>query len=588
MPLVKCRVHRTGAAAARPALTALLCLWLFGFPGWCAALDIKIRGLPEDIAERVRNAIQIENGTEDETISRREAQRRVDRGSRQLKRAITAFGYYRAQVNAELTGETGEWQALYRVAPGDPVTYGSVKLDITGPAGAEDALAEYLASEPLATGDPVEHARYEAVKQELLKRTIALGYLDAALSTHRVEVDLESYSADAVIIVDSGPLYRFGEIRLMQDSLDDDYLHGFVGIAPDEQYSDQKLLKLEQDLRNSNYFSEVRVEPRINRADPDGHVPVDVHLTPRERSEYQAGAGFGTDTGVRGSLSWTQHRVNRLGHRFRGALQLSQIGGSIDGRYTIPFRDPRRDRYELFAGYIEDNPDTNDSQLGQIGILRSTALGRTRLDLSFTYQREDFSVAGQSGLTDLFIPGVAVSRVTADDRLFTRKGMRWQAALQGTPGFISDFAFIQPRVSGKLIRSFGDMRVILRGEAAHTFAKLEDLPASLRFFAGGDQSVRGFGYETLGPANEEGEVTGGRQLLVGSAEVDYGVTDKWRVAAFLDAGNAFDDFHEPLRKSVGVGVRRITPIGPVRIDLAHPFSGSSSAVRVHITLGPDL
>jgi len=550
-------------------------------------MQAEVQGVPDDIVEPVRNSIHLADDEEAETIDRREARRRMARGTQQLTKAMTAFGYYGAKVKAELAGEPGNWTAVYRVTPGEPVTYASVTLDVTGPASSEQALAEYIAGKPLSVGEPVEHARYETVKQELLKRTIDLGYLDAALSTHRVEVDLESHSAEAVIVVDSGPLYRFGEIRLMQDSLEQDYLRGFVGIAPGDRYSDQRLLRLEQDLRNSNYFKEVRVEPQPARAGPQARVPVDVRLTPRKSSEYQAGVGYGTDTGIRGSLSWERHRVNRQGHRFRSTAQLSEIGGSIETRYIIPFGDPRRDEYELFASYIEDNPDTSDSRLGRVGVLRSTTFGRTRLDLSFTYQREDFTVAGQSGLTDLFIPGIGLSRVQADNRLFTRSGLRWNASLQGTPGLISDFAFIQPRVSGKLIRSFGDIRVIVRGEAAQTLAKLEDLPASLRFFAGGDQSVRGYAYETLGPENEAGEVTGGRQLLVGSAEVDYGVADKWRVAGFVDAGNAFDDFHEPLRKSVGIGIRRITPIGPIRVDLAHPFSGEDD-FRLHITLGPDL
>lgn len=571
-----------------PAGTALLWLWLLVFPGWCAAMEIEIRGLPDGIEERVRGSINIENGDGDGAVDREEASRRVDRGRRQMKRSMTAFGYYHAEVESELAGEPGNWRAVYRVEPGERVTYETVKVDITGPASSEEALEKYLAGNPLAAGDPVEHARYESVKQELLKRTIGLGYLDASLSTHRVEVDLDTYGADAVVVVDSGPLYRFGEIRLIQERLNDDYLRGFVDIERGDRFSDQEVLRLEQNLRNSNYFSEVRVEPRVDQAGDGGFVPVDVKLTPRKTSEYQAGAGFGTDTGIRGSLAWQNHRVNRRGHRFRSALQLSQIGGSIEGRYVMPFRDPRHDRYELFAGYTEDEPDTSDSELARVGIQRSTAHGRTRIDLSFVYEREDFTVAGQSGLTDLFIPGIGLSRVTADDRLFTRNGLRWSATLRGTPGVISDLAFLQPRVSGKLIHSFGDMRVILRGEAAQTFAKLERLPASLRFFAGGDQSVRGFGYETLGPENDQGEVTGGRQLLVGSAEVDYGISDKWRIAAFTDAGNAFDEFNEPLRKSVGIGVRRITPIGPVRIDLAHPISGGTSSVRLHITLGPDL
>ncbi|MBS1269869.1 MAG: Translocation and assembly module subunit TamA [Gammaproteobacteria bacterium] len=326
----------------------------------------------------------------------------------------------------------------------------------------------------------------------------------------------------------------------------------------------------------------------LEDADADGYVPIDLRLTARKASEYQAGAGFGTDTGLRGSLSWEQHRLNKHGHRLGGTLQLSEIGASAEGRYTIPFGDPRREEYGIFAGYSEDDPDTSDSRLAQFGIVRSTTLGGPRLDLSFTYQREDFTVAGQTGLTDLFIPGAALSWVKADDRLFTRNGLRWNLSVRGTAGAVSDFAFLQPRASGKWIHGFSDARIILRGEAAFTVAKLENLPASIRFFAGGDQSVRGFDYEALGPENEEGKVTGGRHLLVGSAEVDYGITGKWRVAAFLDAGNAFDDFTEPLRKSVGIGIRRITPIGPIRIDLARPISGGGRSVRLHIGLGPDL
>jgi translocation and assembly module TamA len=466
------------------------------------------------------------------------------------------------------------------------VTYGSVTLDITGPAQSEAALSGYLAGQPLAPGQPVVHGRYEAVKQELLKRTIDLGYLDASLSTHRVEVDLDSYSADAVIVVDSGPLFRFGEVRLVQDSLRDDYLSRFVEIAPGQRYSDRRLLRVEQDLRNSNYFEEVRVQPRIEQAD-DGRVPVEIRLTPRKRSEYQAGLGYGTDTGC-------------------ARLALLAAAPRQPARTPLPER-PAAFRDRRVRGGAVHHPLRRPAARA-IRAVRKLYRGRARYQRQRARPRRraahhrpgphparpvfhlpagGFHCRRTVRLTDLFIPGIGLSRVTADDRLFTRQGLRWSTSLQGTPGLVSDFAFIQPRASGKLIHSFGDLRVILRGEAAYTAAKLEDLPASLRFFAGGDHSVRGFGYQTLGPENEEGEVTGGRQLLVGSAEVDYGVAENWRVAAFVDAGNAFDEFKEPLRKSVGIGIRRITPIGPIRLDLAHPFSGGDS-VRLHISLGPDL
>lgn len=575
--------------AARPFITILLLAWCLVFPGRCPAMEIELRGVPSDIAEPVRNSVQVQTAQEQAAPDRHEAERRMDRGRKQLKTAMSAFGFYRARVRATLRGDPEGWKAVYDVTPGQQVTYRSVTLKVTGPARDEKSLGKYVSGKPLAVGAPVVHERYETVKNELLNRTIALGYLNASFAEHRVEVDLDANRADATIIVDSGPLFRFGEIRLNQDVLRDDFVRRFIRIDRGERYSDQKLLRVEQDLQDSDYFSEVRVEPRLNEAGPNGYVPIDVTLSAKKPSEYQLGAGFGTDTGLRGSLSWQNSRINRRGHRLGSSLQLSQIGAEVEGHYTIPFGDPRRERYKVFAGYTRDEPDTNDSRLGQLGVSRLTMLGRTQLELSMTYQREDFTVAGQTGLTDLFVPAVSVSRVVADNRLFTRNGLQWRASVQGAAGIISDFAFVQPHVSGKLIHSLGDLRVILRGEAAMTAAQLENLPASIRFFAGGDRSVRGYGYETLGPRNDQGDVTGGRHLLVGSAEVDYGITGNWRVAAFVDAGNAFDDFQdrEPLRKSVGIGIRRITPIGPIRIDLAHPLSGGNG-VRLHITLGPDL
>ena len=132
-------------------------------------------------------------------------------------------------------------------------------------------------------------------------------------------------------------------------------------------------------------------------------------------------------------------------------------------------------------------------------------------------------------------------------------------------------------------------RVILRGEAGVTIAsEVTVLPASIRFFAGGDQSVRGYDYKELGPVDENGEVIGGRYLLVGSIEYDHRITDDWSVAAFLDAGNAFDDFDEPLEQGAGFGVRWRSPVGPVRLDIANAISKPGNHWRVHFTIGPDL
>ncbi|HAI23845.1 MAG TPA: outer membrane protein assembly factor, partial [Alcanivorax sp.] len=115
-----------------------------------------------------------------------------------------------------------------------------------------------------------------------------------------------------------------------------------------------------------------------------------------------------------------------------------------------------------------------------------------------------------------------------------------------------------------------------------------ELPASIRFFAGGDASVRGFAYESLGPLDNDGEVIGGRHLLVGSLEYDHPISEQWSLAVFTDAGNAFNNFDDyEIRHSAGFGVRWRSPLGPIRVDFARGIE-EGREWRLHLSMGPDL
>ncbi len=114
------------------------------------------------------------------------------------------------------------------------------------------------------------------------------------------------------------------------------------------------------------------------------------------------------------------------------------------------------------------------------------------------------------------------------------------------------------------------------------------MPPSLRYFAGGDQSVRGYDYQSLSPTNSDGDRIGGRYQFAASVEYQFSLTERWRIAAFADQGNAFNDLELPtLKQSVGVGVRWVSPVGPIRVDLAHPLDGDQG-VRLHFSMGPEL
>ncbi|MDF1529045.1 MAG: BamA/TamA family outer membrane protein, partial [Sedimenticola sp.] len=153
----------------------------------------------------------------------------------------------------------------------------------------------------------------------------------------------------------------------------------------------------------------------------------------------------------------------------------------------------------------------------------------------------------------------------------------------------SDVRFFQLQAAAKWIYPLGAGRLLIRGDTGLTLTEdFEKLPASYRFFAGGDQSVRGYGYQALGPKNTDGTVVGGRYLLSGSVEYEYPIKDDWSAALFVDAGNAVDGWNEELKRSAGVGLRWRSPVGPIRLDLAIPEDTSEDSFRIHFSMGADL
>jgi translocation and assembly module TamA len=204
---------------------------------------------------------------------------------------------------------------------------------------------------------------------------------------------------------------------------------------------------------------------------------------------------------------------------------------------------------------------------------------------------EDFEIGSQSGRSRLLMPGLEWVRLDADDAIRPNRGSRLQFELRGASDSLgSDTSFVQFTATGKWIWSvLTKSRVLVRTELGRIwFDNFLDLPPSVRYFAGGDYSVRGYDYETLGPVNELGEVIGGSRLFTAGVEFETQVKPAWSVALFSDSGNAFSSSDVDFFSSVGIGARWRSPLGPVRIDLAKPLDGPDRDVRLHLTLGPDL
>lgn len=462
---------------------------------------------------------------------------------------------------------------------------------VADPAREVPALAAFLADPGIATGDALRHDAYDALRSRMQRVAQEQGFLSGRWITRRLLVDPEVNEARVELVYDVGPRYRFGAVDIQQDILRESFVDRFIPFEPGEIYATRGLLRLQRNLDASGYFASARVRPNLDAADDEFQVPIDVEVVPRKRWAFEAGVGFSTDVGPRLRGSVENRYVNRRGHRAQADLELSQRRSGVSTRYLIPLADPLTERLEFNASLRREDTDTQTSDRAQLGAsrIRTRSSGWT-VSEGLRYERERFTIAGETRTTNFLIPSYQLNRTQADDDLFPQRGHRINLLAQGAAKSIGSSAdFVQGVARGKMIAPLGSGRLIARTDLALTFTdRVEDLPSSLRFFAGGDTSIRGFGFERLGPTNADGRVIGGRHLIVGSAEYEHPVGRAFGAAVFTDVGNAFNEFDDvDPRVGIGVGARWRSPVGPIRFDVAHGIDGSEP-FRIHFTMGPDL
>ncbi len=325
---------------------------------------------------------------------------------------------------------------------------------------------------------------------------------------------------------------------------------------------------------------------------PTSAFPIRVLLEPADRIEYTVGAGMSTDTGPRARAGVHNRRVNSRGHRLKADLSVSSVIQAIAVEYRKPLADPRSEWLSYTGGLTSEETDTSKSDSARVGVRRSRRLDddwmRTlALDLSY----DQYEIGGIESHSRLVLPGVLYDHKRADRDILPTRGRRLSLELRGTAQVIgSDTSFLQAIASARFVRSINaDSRLLARATVGVTAkSDFDELPPSVRFYAGGDESVRGFDFKTLGPIDDAGNVIGGSNLLVASIEYERRLRGNFFWAAFVDAGNAFDGLDIDPAAGAGLGIKWVSPLGPLRFYLAHPLNKSDRNVRLHIRLGPDL
>jgi translocation and assembly module TamA len=556
---------------------------------------VEIAGVSGDEERNVRTVLAIARAAKDGKVPPDRVRRLHQQADADIKVALEPFGYYRPTVQKSLQEVGRTWVARYVIDPGPAVLVRAVELRVTGEGAETPAFKKAAADFPVHQGDTLHHLPYETGKLALLTLATDSGYLDAKFDTSEVQVDRRTSTADVVVHFDTGPRFQFGPVSFEQDVLDPKLLQTRVPFKPGDPYRGDKLLALQTALSRDEYFRAIEVMPRRDLAQAR-EVPIEVTLTPRKPREYEVGGGYGTDTGPRGKLAVQWRRLNRRGHTAKVELTASPIEQSISTQYGIPAVASPTGVLTLLAGYARLSPSVSTSKT----ILTGARLTRERFGwqeaLSLTYHHEAFGVGVDSGTSNLLIAGASWERTRSNDLLFPTRGLRVRFSLQGSQhGVLSATSFAQLQATAKVIHGIGPRtRVLLRVDLGRTFTnEFRALPPTLRFFAGGSESVRGFGYLSLGPLDSLGNVIGGRTLEVGSLELDHRILSRWAIAAFTDVGSALENFSLSVRQGaleqgVGAGIRWLSPIGLIRIDGAFAVTRPGTPFHLHFSIGPDL
>ncbi len=512
----------------------------------------------------------------------------------QIAAALRPYGYYRSTVEARLSDLGSKWQAVYRIKPGDRVAVKTASLKITG-AGADDPEFKQLqqfAEENIRSGVELDQQTYGGIKQSILNTAAQLGYFESEFLANEIVVDLDSYTANVTLHFQTGERYRLGKLTMTQDVkwLSEELLAKYVELEEQEYFNASRVQEVQSDLSNTSYYRNVEVRASADDA-VDRVIPVSVDLTHMNPKQYVYGVGYGTDTGARIRFGVTRRRLNKSGHHYQAQVNLSEIGYGLGVGYTIPTRDPRTDSYGFEFNIEEEDSVRKFRNIGIGGNYRYRD-GLWFKTYSLNYQlEEDIEDESTSALLIPSLEWVRTSPAELEKRINVTRGNWLQLELRGASSdLLSDTSFIQAKVSAKKIISYGNgNRLIARASAGTTrVTDYSKLPSSLRFYTGGDRTLRGYSYNVVAPVDADNQVQGGKHLAEVSLEYEVPFRPNFSWAVFSDLGDAFDD-KPNLRNGIGLGLRWRSPIGPVRIDAGRRLDDPSKGNwHLHLGIGPDL
>ncbi|MGB2739574.1 MAG: BamA/TamA family outer membrane protein [Cognaticolwellia sp.] len=507
--------------------------------------------------------------------------------------ALQALGYYQPV----LTLSDDKAGKVLNVDLQAPVRWHNISI-LLNCENIPEALSALVAKHPFSKNKIVNHGDYSQFKSSIQHQAQELGLLNAAFTTRVLNVDTEKLQADINWVFNCGARYTINNIKIEGTVLSHDLINSYSTIRSGQHYSQPDIIASQQALNRSGFFKSVVVDQSIDHVNQT--VDVSFSILDTEKYELKTLLGYGTDSGGKLGVSWKNRRVNNRAHQYIASIDFNKVKlDNADVHATFQYQIPLEKATSQWINLMSYQVKNEEIGRSEIFTLESVLANKisphwfSQWSVVMAHEQLD-SDADVSSSLEYIVPSWQLNYYSVTDPFSAIEGWRWQSTFRFSGEQLSDpnITFLQTDQRLKRIWSINDdWRLLLRARLGTTWMNTDDfnrsMPSNYRFFAGGDVSVRGYKHQSLSPLEDE-VLIGGKHLFASSAEIDYLFYEDFRWAIFTDQGNAFNDWSAwKLYKSVGTGLRWVTPIGAIRLDIAKALDGDKGW-RFHITIGPDL
>lgn len=542
--------------------------------GASAKPDLNISGVSGKLLENIQSRLIELNQSKPLANETDEALRQ------QIAQAMQPYGYFKPQISLS------RQPLQIKIHPGPQMLISNLHLSLKGEGVRNVEIKKAIAHLAIAKGEPFNSANYEDAKRSLITAAERQGYLHSSFDKAEVLIDTVSYSVRINLSFNTGRQYYFGQVQFDPSYLSPDLLRRYLPFRYGEPYSADQMITLNNQLADSGYFRSIAIKPQSSSK--TGYIPLNIHLQPANRTRYSVGAGYGTDTGIRGRLGYHLVPVNAAGHKLN-TFAIASFGQSkVQAEYIIPGKNPVTDEYPITGNLSILDYKAGYSKSALVSFAQHHSLSQYQRTLSINGLYEGYHYQGRPSEENFtFFPKASLTWLKTEDKLFAPSGYSLTVSGLGASKLLaSPVNFAQGSLNAKAALTIPEIRTRFYFHTLQAVTQMKDihrLPLSLAPLLGGAENLKAYRFNSIGP---------GKILSYGGIEIQKEFIKKWYFLGFLDSGDVYLPKRRDLKNDLGLGLMWVSPIGPIKMGIAQGldshFNRQEKTPRFVMSMGPDL